>query len=37
MLAMAKHAFAINPSPQLKEIAVASGWRMYQPEATEMR
>ena len=33
MLAMSKHAFAINPSPQLKEIAVASGWRMYQPEA----
>jgi HAD superfamily phosphoserine phosphatase-like hydrolase len=37
MLAMAKHAFAINPSPPLKEIAVASGWRMYQPEATQMR
>jgi HAD superfamily phosphoserine phosphatase-like hydrolase len=31
MLAMAKHPFAINPSPQLKEIAVASGWRLYQP------
>jgi phosphoserine phosphatase len=26
MLAMAKHAFAINPNPNLKEIAVASGW-----------
>ena len=37
MLAMAKHAFAINPSPQLKEIAVASVWRMYQPEAKQMR
>jgi HAD superfamily phosphoserine phosphatase-like hydrolase len=37
MLAMAKHALAINPSPQLKEIAVESGWRMYQPEATQMR
>ena len=33
MLAMSKHAFAINPSPQLKEIAMASGWTMYQPEA----
>jgi len=33
MLAMSKYPFAINPSPQLKEIAVASGWRMYQPEA----
>jgi HAD superfamily phosphoserine phosphatase-like hydrolase len=33
MLAMSKHPFAINPSPPLKEIAVASGWRMYQPEA----
>ena len=33
MLAMSKHAFAVNPSPQLKEIAVASGWKMYQPEA----
>jgi phosphoserine phosphatase len=32
MLAMSEHPFAINPSPQLKEIAMASGWRMYQPE-----
>jgi phosphoserine phosphatase len=32
MLAMSKNPFAINPSPQLKEIALASGWRMYQPE-----
>jgi len=32
MLAMSKHAFAINPSPQLKEIAMARRWRMYQPE-----
>ncbi len=31
MLAMSKHPFAINPSPELKEIAVASGWRMYHP------
>jgi len=33
MLAMSKHPFAINPSPQLKEIAMASGWMMYQPES----
>jgi phosphoserine phosphatase len=33
MLAVSRHAFAINPSPQLKEIAAASGWMMYQPEA----
>ena len=31
MLAMSKHPFAINPSPQLKEVAMASGWMMYQP------
>jgi HAD superfamily phosphoserine phosphatase-like hydrolase len=33
MLAMAKNPFAINPSSQLREIAVASGWMVYQPEA----
>ncbi|MFY9562320.1 MAG: HAD-IB family phosphatase [Terriglobales bacterium] len=33
MLAMSKHPFAINPSPQLEEIAIASGWRMYQPDS----
>jgi phosphoserine phosphatase len=31
MLAMSKHAFAVNPNPNLKEIAVAKGWTMYQP------
>jgi phosphoserine phosphatase len=31
MLAMAKHAFAINPNPDLKEIAAARGWTVYQP------
>jgi phosphoserine phosphatase len=31
MLAMAKHAFAINPNPNLKEIAIATGWTVYQP------
>ncbi len=33
MLAMAKHPFAINPSAELKEIAVVSEWGMYQPES----
>jgi HAD superfamily phosphoserine phosphatase-like hydrolase len=33
MLAMSKHAFAINPNPDLKEIALAKGWTVYQPEA----
>ena len=33
MLAMARHSFAINPSAKLKEIAVASGWMMYQPDS----
>lgn len=32
MLEMVKHPFAINPNPNLKEIAQASGWRLYQPE-----
>jgi phosphoserine phosphatase len=31
MLAMSKHPFAINPNPDLKAIAVASGWTVYQP------
>jgi phosphoserine phosphatase len=30
MLAMSKHPFAINPN--LKEIAIARGWKVYQPE-----
>ena len=33
MLAMSKHPFAINPSPDLKEIALANGWTVYQPDA----
>jgi phosphoserine phosphatase len=31
MLALAKHAFAINPNPNLKEVAIANGWTVYQP------
>jgi phosphoserine phosphatase len=32
MLAMAKHPFAVNPNPNLREIAIAKGWTVYQPE-----
>jgi phosphoserine phosphatase len=32
MLALSRHAFAINPNPNLKEIALASGWTVYQPD-----
>ena len=32
MLAMCRDPFAINPSPELKEHALAKGWRVYQPE-----
>jgi phosphoserine phosphatase len=31
MLAMSKHPFAINPNPNLKEIAIANDWEVYQP------
>jgi HAD superfamily phosphoserine phosphatase-like hydrolase len=31
MLAMSKHPFAINPNQDLKEIALAHGWKIYQP------
>ncbi len=33
MLAMSKHAFAINPNPNLKEIALANGWKVYQADS----
>jgi hypothetical protein len=31
---MSKHPFAINPNPDLKEIALANGWTVYQPDAS---
>jgi len=31
MLALSQHPFAINPNPNLKEIALANGWTVYQP------
>ena len=35
MLALSKHPFAINPNPNLKEIAIANGWTVYQPETNQ--
>ena len=32
MLGIATHPFAINPNPNLKEIALAKGWTVYQPD-----
>ena len=32
MLSIAKHAFAINANPNLKEIAATNGWTIYQPD-----
>jgi phosphoserine phosphatase len=32
MLAMSKHPYAINPNPNLEEIAIARGWKIYQPD-----
>jgi HAD superfamily phosphoserine phosphatase-like hydrolase len=32
MLAMSQHPFAINPNPDLQEIALSNGWTVYQPD-----
>jgi len=37
MLAMSKHPFVINPNPDLKEIAIANGWKIYQPDTNHHR
>jgi phosphoserine phosphatase len=34
MLTLAKHPFVINPNPDLKEIAIANRWTIYQPNHT---
>src|SRR5271166_3144963 len=34
MLAMAKHAFAVNPNPDFESTAREHGWRIYFPEGT---
>ncbi|HWF93221.1 MAG TPA: hypothetical protein VN684_13110, partial [Terriglobales bacterium] len=33
MMAIAKHAFAVNPNPDLEEMARKNGWQVYWPEA----
>ncbi|MGA8502736.1 MAG: haloacid dehalogenase-like hydrolase [Candidatus Sulfotelmatobacter sp.] len=37
MLAMAKHAFAVNPNPDLEAVARERGWRLYFPEGVRSR
>jgi HAD superfamily phosphoserine phosphatase-like hydrolase len=37
MLAMAKHAFAVNPNPDLEATAREQGWTIYFPEGTGSR
>jgi HAD superfamily phosphoserine phosphatase-like hydrolase len=37
MLAMAKHAFAVNPNPDLEAVARERCWRIYFPEGTRSR
>jgi HAD superfamily phosphoserine phosphatase-like hydrolase len=32
MLAISRRPFAINPNPDLKEVALANGWTVYQPQ-----
>ena len=34
MLAMAKHAFAVNPNPDLESVARQRGWAVYFPDGT---
>jgi phosphoserine phosphatase len=31
MLSMSKHPFAINPNPDLRQLAITNGWKVYQP------
>jgi HAD superfamily phosphoserine phosphatase-like hydrolase len=37
MLAMAKHAIAVNPNPDLELVAAKRGWRIYFPEGARAR
>ena len=34
MLAIAKHAFAVNPNPDLEVAARQRGWTIYFPDGT---
>jgi phosphoserine phosphatase len=35
MLKIARHAFAVNPNPDLKEIAQKQGWTIYYPATSK--
>jgi phosphoserine phosphatase len=37
MLAMARHAFAVNPNPDLEAVARQRGWSIYFPESMRSR
>jgi HAD superfamily phosphoserine phosphatase-like hydrolase len=37
MLAVAKHAFAVNPNPDLESTARENGWRIYFPDGARPR
>ena len=37
MLEIATHAFAVNPTPELEELAVQRGWKIYWPQATRKK
>lgn len=37
MLTAAKHAYAINPNPDLEALARTNGWQIYFPESTRPR
>jgi phosphoserine phosphatase len=37
MLAMAKHAFAVNPNPDLETAAQQQRWMVYFPDGTGRR
>jgi len=37
MLAMARHAFAVNPNPDLEATALQRGWTIYFPDGTHRR
>jgi phosphoserine phosphatase len=34
MLDVARHAFAVNPNPDLEKIAAEKGWQIYWPSGT---
>ena len=37
MLAIAQHSFAVNPNPDLEQVARERGWRVYWPDGRQSR